>query len=1196
MLYALSTHLALGQPAAISQVNWTLHSVDSQETEVGGYVATNAFDGNPATMWATQWHSASPPPPHELQINLGAVYSVSGFRYLPRQDGHPQGRIRHYHFYVSMDGTTWGSAVASGAFSNSATEEQVTFTPKAGQYIRLRAMTEVNNEPWTTIAELNVLATGNQPPNATISAPASPVTIAPGQSVTFSGIGNDPDNNVPLTYAWDFGTGGPPASTSQNPGAVTFPTAGVYTVTFTVRDALGSPDPSPAIQTVTVHGSAAPPISQANWTLHAVDSQETAGGDFAATNAFDGNASTIWSTKWFSSSPPPPHELQINLGGVYAISGFRYLPRQDGQPHGRIGQYQFYVSMDGVRWDTAVATGTFPNTEAEQQVTFATKTGQYVRLRAMTEVNAHPWTTVAELNVLAMGNQPPNGTIDAPASDVTIAPGQSVTFSGTGTDPDNHVPLAYEWSFGAGGPPSSATNNPGAITFPTAGVYSVTLTVRDALGNSDPTPATRTVTVQSAAAAALIPQAGWTVRFVDSEELSGGNFIARNAIDGNPNTAWASQWFGGGPPPPHEIQIDLGAVFNVAGFRYLPYQPWQAGRIGEYEFYVSADGVDWGAPVALGAFPDVNSGEARDVLFPPKTGRYVALRALTEVNNGDYTFTTLAELNVWRASTAGAQPPSASITSPSQDVTVVAGSAINLAGAASDPDSPLTYRWSVGTGSGIADSTEPNGGLVHFDRPGIFTVTFTVTDAFGETAAATRTVTVDGGQPLATTGWTVRSVDSQETEVGNYLATNAFDGKPETIWTTQWMSAASPLPHEIQIDLGATRPVTGFRYLPRQDGITVGNIGKYEFYVSADGVNWGPAASGNFTADESPKEVTFGVKHGRYVRLRALTEVNQLPYTAVAELQILHKQCLGPWVQLLHPRSGYLQGSSTLELAADACLGPSGQGVRFVVDGVAQDDLTAPFQTTAVGVGASEHVIEAYLVDGSGNVIIGDATYDRSAPVGIGDTYVAMGDGITTGYGDDVSTDDNTADGRNLLGGYTPILATGLTAARGIPVAVVNAGVRGSSSASGAASITTLLQQYPSATYFLALFAHIDARTGVRSGLGLTPQSLGYAGSYKDHMQQIISAVRAAGKFVLLAKALPDLPLDGEADTFIQEYNKVIDELAADTSNSVPVVPPDFYNYFKARTTTHYSTSSEPNGLGYESMAQLWLDAILGTQ
>ena len=69
------------------------------------------------------------------------------------------------------------------------------------------------------------------------------MTIAPGQSVTFGGSGSDPDNNLPLTYAWNFGAGGPPASTSQNPGAVVFPNAGVFTVTFTVRDSLGTPDP-----------------------------------------------------------------------------------------------------------------------------------------------------------------------------------------------------------------------------------------------------------------------------------------------------------------------------------------------------------------------------------------------------------------------------------------------------------------------------------------------------------------------------------------------------------------------------------------------------------------------------------------------------------------------------------------------------------------------------------------------------------------------------------------------------------------------------------------------------------------------------------------------------------------------------------------------------------------------------------------
>ena len=47
-------------------------------------------------------------------------------------------------------------------------------------------------------------------------------------------------------------------------------------------------------------------------------------------------------------------------------------------------------------------------------------------------------------------------------------------------------------------------------------------------------------------------------------------------------------------------------------------------------------------------------------------------------------------------------------------------------------------------------------------------------------------------------------------------------------------------------------------------------------------------------------------------------------------------------------------------------------------------------------------------------------------------------------------------------------------------------------------------------------------------------------------------------------------------------------------ANAIPVVPPDFHTYFKTRTATHYSNAVEPNGLGYQSMAELWLQAILG--
>lgn len=90
-------------------------------------------------------------------------------------------------------------------------------------------------------------------------------------------------------------------------------------------------------------------------------------------------------------------------------------------------------------------------------------------------------------------NQAPNGTIVTPAGNVSINVGESVAFSGTGTDPDNNTPLAYQWNFG-GGAANSSQQNPSA-TFNNSGIYTVTFTVTDNKGLSDPTPAARTVSV-----------------------------------------------------------------------------------------------------------------------------------------------------------------------------------------------------------------------------------------------------------------------------------------------------------------------------------------------------------------------------------------------------------------------------------------------------------------------------------------------------------------------------------------------------------------------------------------------------------------------------------------------------------------------------------------------------------------------------
>jgi hypothetical protein len=119
-------------------------------------------------MWHTQFCPSSTPTPHEIQINLGASYSLSAFQYLPRQDECANGWIKQYAFYVSTDGVNWGTAVATGTFNYGGLSTacpgggvpaaiQVNFTPVTGQYIRLQALSEINGNPWTSAAEINVV-------------------------------------------------------------------------------------------------------------------------------------------------------------------------------------------------------------------------------------------------------------------------------------------------------------------------------------------------------------------------------------------------------------------------------------------------------------------------------------------------------------------------------------------------------------------------------------------------------------------------------------------------------------------------------------------------------------------------------------------------------------------------------------------------------------------------------------------------------------------------------------------------------------------------------------------------------------------------------------------------------------------------------------------------------------------------------
>ena len=122
-------------------------------------VGENAIDGSRDTLWHTEWSQSDPVHPHEIVIDLGDVYVVGGFQYLPRQDGSMNGTVADYSLYVSEDERTWGETVATGTFAGDGTEKEVMFAGKIGRYVRFVALSEVNGNPWTSAAEINVLGT-----------------------------------------------------------------------------------------------------------------------------------------------------------------------------------------------------------------------------------------------------------------------------------------------------------------------------------------------------------------------------------------------------------------------------------------------------------------------------------------------------------------------------------------------------------------------------------------------------------------------------------------------------------------------------------------------------------------------------------------------------------------------------------------------------------------------------------------------------------------------------------------------------------------------------------------------------------------------------------------------------------------------------------------------------------------------------
>ena len=330
---------------------------------------------------------------------------------------------------------------------------------------------------------------------------------------------------------------------------------------------------------------------------------------------------------------------------------------------------------------------------------------------------------------------------------------------------------------------------------------------------------------------------------------------------------------------------------------------------------------------------------------------------------------------------------------------------------------------------------------------------------------------------------------------------------------------------------------------------------------------------------------------------------------------LLHFGCNTPQtsslqVTMIQPVTGSLQPPGPLTVSTevqdgseDAASLPVGWGIRFTVDGShPQTVTTLPYSAVFTGLAKAEHRVRVWLVDGHGCAVDGSQVADEHAHVGIGDYYIAFGDSITCGLDDDpTSPADNTSrDGRNSAtctangGGFPPILNDLLTAEKGYPHTVVNAGHPGDKAADGLARLPAVLAAHPKAQYVLLLFGTNDAVDNTQTSLEL----------YKAAMQNMIDLVKGAGMTPYLAKVpyikgdIPGSNLRDRQRQLIQDYNAALDELASENGLSTPL--PDFYTYFEQHQDeigapgAPSGTVYHPTAQGYQALARLWCTALVG--
>ena len=623
----------------------------------------------------------------------------------------PDGSIASYSWTKISGGTATITSPASASTTVTGLVQ--------GSYVFRLTVTDNQGATASDDVAVAVNTAANQAPSA--NAGADKTITLPANSVTLSGSGSDPDGSI-AAYSWTKVSGG--AATISSPSSasttITNLVQGSYVFRLTVTDNAGASASDDVVVTVTPQpASGSTRIEAENWTA-------MSGVRTTATTDEGGGLLVGWidNGDWMDYRLTTPatgsYTLNFRLATIY--SGAQFVVKNSS---GQVLATVKVPTTGGFQsWQTVSATVNLPSGVQTLRLQSSAAPGW----------NINWWEVAGGSSVV---NQPP--TVSAGADKTITLPANSVTLSGSGSDPDGSI-AAYSWTKVSGGAatissPSSASTT---ITNLVQGSYVFRLTVTDNAGASASDDVVVTVTPQPASGSTRIEAENWT------------------AMSGVQTTATTDE--GGG--------LLVGWIDNGDWMDYRLTTP----ATGSYTLNFRLATIYSGAQFVV----KNSSGQVLATVKVPTTGGFQSWQTVSATVNLPSGVQTLRlqssaapgwNINWWEVAGGSSvvnQPPTVS-AGADKTITLPANS-VTLSGSGSDPDGSIAaYSWTKVSG-GAATISSPSSASTTITNlvQGSYVFRLTVTDNAGASASDDVVVTVtpqpaSGSTRIEAENWTAMS-------------------------------------------------------------------------------------------------------------------------------------------------------------------------------------------------------------------------------------------------------------------------------------------------------------------------------------------------------------------------------------------------------------------------------------------------------